>query len=120
MSIADQERYDECEAAVNQVLQTVRRLSQQIKVVSLRVFTSISPLTSVSQPILSKSRYYQALGTTIDVALSRILSDILALSDITAEESQKLGELCRIMNSLEGLFVENPELVSEVKVVRRA
>ncbi|KAI0091457.1 Centromere/kinetochore Zw10-domain-containing protein [Irpex rosettiformis] len=92
----DQDRYDECEAAVNQVLQNIRRFSQQIK------------------PVLSKSRYYQAVGTVIDVALSRILSDVLALSDITAEESQKLGELCRIMNSLEGLFVENPDLPSFV------
>lgn len=68
---------------------------------------------SLHQPILPKSRYYQAIGTIIDVALSRILGDVLALEDITAEESNKLSELCRIMNSLEGLFVENPDLVSD-------
>ncbi|KAI0758621.1 Centromere/kinetochore Zw10-domain-containing protein [Irpex lacteus] len=83
----DQERYDECEAAVNRVLQHVRRFSQQVKV---------------------------PVGTVIDVALSRILGDVLALEDITAEESNKLSELCRIMNSLEGLFVENPDLPSFV------
>lgn len=47
----------------------------------------------------------------VDTALSRILKDILAIPDITAEESQKLSELCRIMNSLEALFVEDPDHV---------
>lgn len=47
----------------------------------------------------------------VDAALSRMLADILALADITAEESTKLSELCRIFNALEGLFVEDPSQV---------
>ncbi|KAI0685608.1 Centromere/kinetochore Zw10-domain-containing protein [Cytidiella melzeri] len=92
----DQDCYDDCEAAVNQVLQHIRGFSQTFKLV------------------LPKSKYYEAMGAAVDVALSRILSDVLSLSDITDEESHKLSELCRIMNSLEGLFVENPNLPSFV------
>ncbi|KAI0339634.1 hypothetical protein BDW22DRAFT_1361209 [Trametopsis cervina] len=96
INTTDQDQYDDCEAAVNQVLQDIRRFSQQVK------------------SALPKSKYYQAIGTIVDAALSRILKDVLALADITEVESHKLSELCRIMNSLEGLFVEDPDLPSFV------
>ncbi|KAJ3557317.1 hypothetical protein NM688_g1539 [Phlebia brevispora] len=92
----DQDRFDECEAAVNSVLQNIRRVAQQCKTV------------------LTKSKYYQAIGSIINTALGRILGDILALPDITEVESHKLSELCRILNALEGLFVEGPEQPSFV------
>ncbi|TFY64920.1 hypothetical protein EVJ58_g2304 [Rhodofomes roseus] len=92
----DQDRFDECENAVNQVLQRIRRLSQEWK------------------RVLNKSKYYAALGFVVDAALSRMLADILALPDITAEESNRLSELCRIFNALEGLFVEDPSQPSFV------
>jgi centromere/kinetochore protein ZW10 len=57
--------------------------------------------------VLPKSKYYTAVGLVVDAALSRISRSILALPDITEEESHKLSELCRIFNSLEGLFVED-------------
>lgn len=44
-----------------------------------------------------------------DAALSRILQDVLALPDIPEMESHRLSELCRILNALEGLFVEDPD-----------
>jgi hypothetical protein len=44
-----------------------------------------------------------------DAALSRILQDVLALPDIPELESHRLSELCRILNALEGLFVEDPD-----------
>ncbi|KZT67377.1 hypothetical protein DAEQUDRAFT_713635 [Daedalea quercina L-15889] len=85
----DQDRFDDCENAVNQVLRRIRRVSQEWK------------------PILNKSKYYEALGFVVDAALSRMLADVLALPDITADESNRLSELCRIFNALEGLFVED-------------
>ncbi|KAF7789580.1 hypothetical protein EIP86_000526 [Pleurotus ostreatoroseus] len=92
----DQDRFDECENAVNSVLQDIRRAAQQCK------------------PVLPKSKYYRAIGIFANAALGRILSDILTLSDITAQESHKLSELCRILNALEGLFVEDPDQPSFV------
>ncbi|EMD39295.1 hypothetical protein CERSUDRAFT_112943 [Gelatoporia subvermispora B] len=86
----DQDRFDECEAAVNQVLQHIRRLANEWK------------------SVLNKSKYYVAVGAAADAAISRILRDVLALPDITEAESHRLSELCRIMNALEGLFVEDP------------
>ncbi|KAI0697828.1 hypothetical protein C8T65DRAFT_614507 [Cerioporus squamosus] len=91
-----QERYDECETAVNEVLQRIRRVAPQWKAV------------------LTKSRYYDALGSIVEAALSRILADVLALEDITEVESHRLSELCHILNALEGLFVEDPEQPSIV------
>lgn len=62
--------------------------------------------------MLPKTKYYQAIGSILNSALARILQDVLALGDITADESQKLSELCKIFNALEGLFVEDPNHVS--------
>ncbi|KAI8996428.1 hypothetical protein BD414DRAFT_455134 [Trametes punicea] len=86
-----QERYDECESVVNEVLQRIRRVAPQWKAV------------------LAKSKYYDALGALVETAVSRILGDVLALEDITEVESHRLSELCRILNTLEGLFVEDPD-----------
>ncbi|KAG6813844.1 hypothetical protein H0H92_006788 [Tricholoma furcatifolium] len=85
----DQSRYDECESAVTQALKEVRRVASQLK------------------GILTKSKYYTAIGMLVEAALARILSDILALPDIPEVESHRLSELCHIFNALEGLFVED-------------
>lgn len=53
-----------------------------------------------------------ALGSLADAALSRVLNDILALDDITEVESHRLSELCKILNALEGLFVEDATQVN--------
>jgi centromere/kinetochore protein ZW10 len=63
------------------------------------------------QGVLPRSKYYVALGFVVDAALSRVLADILALPDIPEVESHRLSELCRILNALEGLFVEDTEQV---------
>ena len=64
--------------------------------------------------VLTKSRYYDALGSIVEAALSRILADVLALEDITETESHRLSELCHILNALEGQFVEDPDQPSFV------
>ncbi|KAF9454310.1 hypothetical protein P691DRAFT_717761 [Macrolepiota fuliginosa MF-IS2] len=87
---SDQSRYDECETAINQILQEIKKFAQQLK------------------SILTKDKYYTTVGLITEAALSRILQDILALSDIPEVDSRQLSELCRILNSLEGLFSEDP------------
>ncbi|KAI0675819.1 hypothetical protein C8Q78DRAFT_1006690 [Trametes maxima] len=91
-----QERYDECESAVNDVFQRIRRVAPQW------------------EAVLAKSKYYDALGAIVETALSRVLSEVLSLEDITEVESQRLSELCRILNALEWLFVEDQEQPSFV------
>ncbi|RDB23516.1 Centromere/kinetochore protein zw10 [Hypsizygus marmoreus] len=86
----DQDRYDECEDAINQALQDIRRLAHKLK------------------GILAKSKYYTAIGMVADAALSRLMADVLALPDIPEVESHRLSELCRIFNAMEGMFVEDP------------
>ncbi|KAJ7170492.1 hypothetical protein C8R43DRAFT_981936 [Mycena crocata] len=86
---ADQDRYDECESAINRVVQEIKRLSQRWK------------------GILNKSKYYTAIGMVTDAALSRVLEDVLTLPDIPEVESHRLSELCRILHGLEALFVED-------------
>ncbi|KAG6817517.1 hypothetical protein H0H87_007485 [Tephrocybe sp. NHM501043] len=89
MYTGDQDRYDECESAMTQVLGEVRRVASRLK------------------GILTKTKYYTAIGMVVEAALARILSDILALPDIPEVESHRLSELCHIFNAMEGLFVED-------------
>jgi len=86
---ADQARYDECEAALIQVLNEIRHLASKLK------------------GLLPKSKYYSVVGSVTEAALSRVLDDMLTLGDIPEVESHRLSELCRILNALEGLFVED-------------
>ncbi|KAJ7255514.1 hypothetical protein B0H12DRAFT_1113859 [Mycena haematopus] len=88
-STADHDRYDECETAVSRAVKEIKRLAQQWK------------------GILTKSRYYTAIGMVTEAALSRVLEDILALPDIPEVESHRLSELCRMLHALEALFVED-------------
>jgi hypothetical protein len=92
----EQDRYDECESAINEVLQNIRSLSRQWK------------------SVIAKSKYYTALGYVTNAAIEKILSDILALPDITEVESKRLAELCRIVNALEGMFVDDPMQVCNI------
>ncbi|TFY81371.1 hypothetical protein EWM64_g2646 [Hericium alpestre] len=93
---ADQERFDQCEAAVTRVVGQIRSTSRQWK------------------NVLRKSQYFPALGDVVDSVLAQMLETILALPDITEVESHRLSELCRILNSLEGLFLDNPDQPSSV------
>ncbi|KAI0317156.1 hypothetical protein OF83DRAFT_1263778 [Amylostereum chailletii] len=92
----DQERFDECEAAVMRVVTQVRDIARRWKAV------------------LSKTKYFTAVGAVVDAALVQMLDDVLAISDITEVESHRLSELCRILNALEGLFLDDPEQPSLV------
>ena len=65
----------------------------------------------LDQGVLPHGRHLAATGRIVDAVLSRMLEDITQLPDITADESHRLSELCRMLNSLEGLFVEGPEQV---------
>ncbi|KAJ8095227.1 ribosome biogenesis protein ytm1 [Marasmius tenuissimus] len=80
---------------MNRVLQEIRRLQRW-------------------KNLLTKSKYYMAIGLVTDAALSRVLADVLELPDIPEVESNRLSELCRILHALEGLFVEDPEQPSFV------
>lgn len=91
---AEQERFDECENAVGRVLREIRSVAQGWKTV------------------LARSKYFVSVGALVESALARILEDVLALEDIPEVESHRLAELCRILNALEGLFIDEPEQVS--------
>ncbi|KAJ7066520.1 hypothetical protein C8F01DRAFT_1123579 [Mycena amicta] len=87
--LADEDRYDECEAAIGRVVQEIKRLASRWK------------------DVLNKSKYYTAVGMVTDAALARFLEDVLALPDITEVESHRLHELFRMLSALEALFIED-------------
>lgn len=65
-----------------------------------------------NKAILTKTTYFQAIGTLVDDTLARVIEDITSLRDIPELESHRLNELLRILTGLEDLFVEGENSVS--------
>lgn len=61
--------------------------------------------------MLPRSKYLHAVGQVVESALSKVIEDVLALPDIPELDSRRLSELCRILNALEGLFVDDLDMV---------
>jgi hypothetical protein len=53
---------------------------------------------------MTESLCLATMGKLIDTAISHICTDILALVDITAEESERLKQLCSILRPIEDRF----------------
>lgn len=116
VSTNDQDRFDACEEAVNATVKKVKRVWQVWKVSEQppdRTPVHTHDLDYLCQGILPHGRHLTAVGRIVDAVLSRMLEDITKLPDITADESHRLSELCRMLNALEGLFVEGPEQVRQ-------
>jgi hypothetical protein len=55
---------------------------------------------------MTESSCLTTMGRLIDSAISYICMDILAIVDITAEESERLKQLCSILRPIEERFNE--------------
>lgn len=55
---------------------------------------------------MPESTCLESMGRLIDAAISQICTDILAVVDITAEESERLKQLCQILRPIEERFNE--------------
>ncbi|KAF8659809.1 hypothetical protein AX16_001694 [Volvariella volvacea WC 439] len=86
---ANQDRFDQCEAAMSKVMIYIKQVAPKIK------------------NVVTQSKYFIAIGKIVDSVLLQVLDDMLALEDITAEESHQLAELCKILNALEVLFMDD-------------
>ncbi|NWR63412.1 ZW10 protein, partial [Bucorvus abyssinicus] len=75
----DEENYHAANKAVRQVLHQLKRLGK------------------VWQDVLPVNVYCKAMGTLLNTALTEIISRIVALEDISAEDADRLYSLCRTM-----------------------
>jgi centromere/kinetochore protein ZW10 len=66
------------------------------------VFISIS-----AQPVMRESVCLQSSGLLVEALVSRVTIEILALEDITANESERLDTLCKKAYPLEDLFTSH-------------
>ncbi|XP_067326909.1 centromere/kinetochore protein zw10 homolog [Anolis sagrei] len=91
-NVDDEENYSAAKKALRQVLHQLRRLGK------------------VWQDVLPTNVYCKAMGTLLNLALTEILSRITSLEDISAENADRLHDLCQIMVD-EGprVFVPLPE-----------
>ncbi|KDQ19560.1 hypothetical protein BOTBODRAFT_126442 [Botryobasidium botryosum FD-172 SS1] len=80
------ERYAKCQSAMEQLFRHIMGVAQDLK------------------ETLTWSAYCKAVGNIVEEALGRVITDVLALPDITAVESHSLSHLCKILNPLESLF----------------
>ncbi|XP_071432437.1 centromere/kinetochore protein zw10 homolog [Pithys albifrons albifrons] len=75
----DEENFRAANKAIRQVLHQLKRLGQ--------VWQDVFPVTV----------YCKAMGTLLNTAMAEIVTRIVALEDISAEDADRLYSLCRIM-----------------------
>lgn len=92
------ERFKSCERVIKQVLFTLTQLS-----------------SAWAPPLLAPTAYLAALGRLVEKVLTRLLSDIESLDDISETESEKLAQLCREFGPLEEMFKDPTTGVSDEK-----
>ncbi len=129
MDTGDQERFDECESVMNDVLRNIRSVGYQwqvrisaptnyhgthhVRFISCRASSRLSAVPE-QKKVLTRAKYLRAVGQVVDIALSKVIEDVLALPDIPELDSRRLSELCRILNALEGLFADDLDMVSNI------
>lgn len=65
---------------------------------------------------MSQSHLYQAIGSLLNTVATKFINDIEDLSDISADESTKLAELCAEVIKLEVLFTPSAQAAEAVPV----
>ncbi|NXA04818.1 ZW10 protein, partial [Sapayoa aenigma] len=75
----DEENFHAANKAIRQILHQLKRLGQ------------------VWQDVLPVNVYCKAMGTLLNTALAEIVTRIVALEDISAEDADRLHSLCKIM-----------------------
>lgn len=100
---SDDAKYQLCTRAFEEVHHKLETLFRVYKV--RLVFVSGAPANSL-QDVMTESSCLSTMGQLIDTAVGYICMDILAVIDITAEESERLKQLCSILRPIEERFNE--------------
>ena len=100
---SDDSKYQKCTRAFEQVHHKLETLFQICKVSSW-IMLELSLI--ILQDVMKESLCLTSMGQLVDTAISHICTDILALVDITAEESERLKQLCTILRPIEARFNE--------------
>lgn len=72
-----------------------------------------------AQSTLTRTAYYEAIGSLVDDTLARMIDDLTALPDIPEVESHRLSELLRMFTPLEELFLDGDQSVSSSRLLPR-
>jgi hypothetical protein len=98
--IANDDRFEACRNAMNQIIYTMNHLSK------------------IWKEILRPTDYYTALGSLIDSVLTCMIDYVEDLYDISAEDSQQLNLICTMLFQLENLFNKKEVIYSIEKYVK--
>ncbi|KAJ9606111.1 ribosome biogenesis protein ytm1 [Cladophialophora chaetospira] len=86
--------------------------SQEIENAVSSVVDRIRTLHAQWKPILSTSALMQSLGSLVTMVISKVISSIEEMDDISEPESQRLTTFCQQFATLEDLFLSTPPSAS--------
>ncbi|ETI26957.1 hypothetical protein G647_10056 [Cladophialophora carrionii CBS 160.54] len=86
--------------------------SQEIENAVSSVVDRIRTLHVLWKPILSTSALMQSLGSLVTMVVSKFISSIEEMDDISEPESQRLTAFCQQIATLEDLFLSTPPSTS--------
>lgn len=82
--------------------------SQEIENAVSSVVDRLRTLHTQWKPILSTSALMQSLGSLVTMVVSKVISSIEEMEDISEHESQRLTAFCQQIATLEDLFLSTP------------
>ena len=82
--------------------------SQEIENAVSSVVDRIRTLHSEWKPILSSSALMQSIGSLVTMVVSKVISSIEEMDDISEPESRRLTVFCQQIATLEDLFLSSP------------
>lgn len=69
------------------------------------------------QTVLTEARCLSSIGQLVETAIARVADDIIAIPDITADESERLKQICEVLKHVEEIFDSHVRLVIEGDVI---
>ena len=100
LNTAQEPTFKRCERAVKEVVRNVENIAKMLRVVL--------PLTT----------YLPTLGYLTEQLIDLVMADILALTDITEIESEKINELLDLFRPLETIFELSSEIPAETTTLQ--
>jgi len=73
---------------------------------------------STRQTVLTEARCLSSIGVLVETAVARVADDIIAISDITADESERLKQICEVLKHVEDIFSGHVSVIRRVPVHR--
>lgn len=97
------ERQKQVMSQIRHKLEMLHRVWMVSQILTLTVYFKLI-ISRTRQTVLTEARCLNSIGQLVETAVSRVADDIIAIPDITADESERLKQICEVLKHVEDIF----------------